>query len=83
MNQLEQVYPLPLYCLFMELIHICSFCANISFLYQRVTPWNAVKMSDAIIMNGPVKHPGAVKLASRNMRIAISRKLTSSRWAKR
>ncbi|MCD9640206.1 hypothetical protein HAX54_025388 [Datura stramonium] len=57
---------------------------------ERVTPWNAVKMRDAII-NGPENHPGAVSFAdristvklpsSKKMRVAISRKLPSSRGA--
>ncbi|PON58095.1 DNA-directed RNA pol I, largest subunit [Parasponia andersonii] len=57
---------------------------------ERVTPWNVVKLRDAII-NGPEIHPGAthyvdklstVKLApSRKSRISISRKLPSSRGA--
>ncbi|KAL2501697.1 nuclear RNA polymerase A1 [Forsythia ovata] len=55
---------------------------------ERVTPWNSVKLRNAII-NGPDIHPGAttyvdkvstVKLPSnKKMRIAISRKLPSSR----
>lgn len=57
---------------------------------ERLTPWNAVKMRDAII-NGPENHPGAVSFAdriataklpsSKKMRVAISRKLPSSRGA--
>lgn len=63
-----------------------------SFLFtnilQRVTPWNAAKLRGAVI-NGPQIHPGAttyvdsmatVKLPlSQKMRLAISRKLPSSR----
>ncbi|KAA8549764.1 hypothetical protein F0562_001218 [Nyssa sinensis] len=55
---------------------------------ERVTPWNVVKLRDAII-NGSEIHPGAthyvdklstVKLPpSRKMRISMSRKLPSSR----
>ncbi|GAB4843833.1 hypothetical protein Ancab_013795 [Ancistrocladus abbreviatus] len=55
---------------------------------ERVTPWNVVKLRDAVV-NGPEIHPGAthyvdklatVKLpASRKTRIAISRRLPSSR----
>ncbi|CAA2954806.1 DNA-directed RNA polymerase I subunit 1 [Olea europaea subsp. europaea] len=55
---------------------------------ERVTPWNSVKLRNAII-NGPDTHPGAttyvdkvstVKLPSnKKMRTAISRKLPSSR----
>lgn len=55
---------------------------------EKVTPWNVVKLRDAII-NGPEIHPGAthyvdklstVKLAvNKKMRISISRKLPSSR----
>ncbi|CAI9761147.1 unnamed protein product [Fraxinus pennsylvanica] len=55
---------------------------------ERVTPWNSVKLRNAII-NGPDIHPGAttyvdkvstVKLPlNKKMRIAISRKLPSSR----
>ncbi|PIN16683.1 DNA-directed RNA polymerase [Handroanthus impetiginosus] len=55
---------------------------------ERVTPWNAGKLRDAVI-NGPEIHPGAttyvdsvstVKLpSSKKMRVAISRKLPSSR----
>lgn len=55
---------------------------------QRVTPWNSAKLRNAII-NGPDIHPGAttyvdkistVKLPlNKKMRIAISRKLPSSR----
>ncbi|KAJ8570482.1 hypothetical protein K7X08_037454 [Anisodus acutangulus] len=57
---------------------------------ERVTPWNAAKMRDAIV-NGPENHPGAVSFAdkistvklpsSKKMRTAISRKLPSSRGA--
>ncbi|CAN4118585.1 unnamed protein product [Withania somnifera] len=57
---------------------------------ERLTPWNAVKVRDAII-NGPDNHPGAVSFAdristmklpsSKKMRVAISRKLPSSRGA--
>ncbi|XP_041998254.1 DNA-directed RNA polymerase I subunit 1-like [Salvia splendens] len=55
---------------------------------ERVTPWNAGKLRDAVI-NGPDIHPGAttyvdsvstVKLPKNKMtRVAISRKLPSSR----
>ena len=55
---------------------------------QRVTPWNVGKLRGAIV-NGPEIHPGAlsytdkvstVKLpSSKKMRIALSRKLPSSR----
>ncbi|KAL8489243.1 hypothetical protein ACS0TY_025230 [Phlomoides rotata] len=55
---------------------------------ERVTPWNAAKLRGAVI-NGPEIHPGAttyvdsvatVKLPlSQKMRVAISRKLPSSR----
>ncbi|XP_024027231.1 DNA-directed RNA polymerase I subunit 1 [Morus notabilis] len=55
---------------------------------ERVTPWNVVKLRDAII-NGPETHPGAthyvdklstVKLPlNRKARISASRKLPSSR----
>ncbi|KAL0303547.1 UNVERIFIED_CONTAM: DNA-directed RNA polymerase I subunit [Sesamum radiatum] len=55
---------------------------------ERVTPWNAGKLRDAVI-NGPEIHPGAttyvdsvstVKLpSSKKMRVAISRKFPSSR----
>ncbi|KAL3534212.1 hypothetical protein ACH5RR_002673 [Cinchona calisaya] len=55
---------------------------------ERVTPWNVAQLRDAIV-NGPEIHPGAisytdkvstVKLpSSKKMRIAISRKLPSSR----
>ncbi|CAA3024854.1 DNA-directed RNA polymerase I subunit 1 [Olea europaea subsp. europaea] len=55
---------------------------------ERVTPWNSAKLRNAII-NGPDIHPGAttyvdkistVKLPlNKKMRIAISRKLPSSR----
>ncbi|CDP10074.1 unnamed protein product [Coffea canephora] len=55
---------------------------------ERVTPWNVGKLRGAIV-NGPEIHPGAlsytdkvstVKLpSSKKMRIAISRKLPSSR----
>ncbi|GMN54796.1 hypothetical protein TIFTF001_023913 [Ficus carica] len=54
----------------------------------RVTPWNAVKLRNAIA-NGPEVHPGATHYAdklstvklppSRKARISISRKLLSSR----
>ncbi|XP_051116199.1 DNA-directed RNA polymerase I subunit 1 [Andrographis paniculata] len=57
---------------------------------ERVTPWNAEKLRRAVI-NGPQIHPGAtsyidsvatVKLpTSKKMRLAISRKLPSSRGA--
>ncbi|CAN4109255.1 unnamed protein product [Withania somnifera] len=57
---------------------------------ERLTPWNAVKMRDSII-NGPDNHPGAVSFADRvstvklpsikKMRVAMSRKLPSSRGA--
>ncbi|KAK6149178.1 hypothetical protein DH2020_016703 [Rehmannia glutinosa] len=57
---------------------------------ERVTPWNVGKLRGAVI-NGPEIHPGAttyvdsvstVKLpASKKMRVAISRKLPSSRGA--
>lgn len=57
---------------------------------ERLTPWNAVKLRDAVI-NGPENHPGAVSFADRiatvklpsnkKMRVAISRKLPSSRGA--
>nr|XP_016497258.1 PREDICTED: DNA-directed RNA polymerase I subunit 1-like [Nicotiana tabacum] len=62
---------------------------------ERVTPWNAGKMRDAII-NGPENHPGALSFADRistvklpsgngtnikKVRMAISRKLPSSRGA--
>ncbi|KAL7138520.1 hypothetical protein ABFS83_10G169600 [Erythranthe nasuta] len=55
---------------------------------ERVTPWNAAKLRGAVV-NGPDIHPGAttyvdsvtiVKLPpSQKMRVAISRKLPSSR----
>lgn len=55
---------------------------------QRVTPWNVGKLRDAIV-NGPEVHPGAISYAdkvstvrlpsSEKIRIAISRKLPSSR----
>ncbi|KAJ0696338.1 putative DNA-directed RNA polymerase [Helianthus annuus] len=55
---------------------------------ERVTPWNAGKLKDAII-NGSNIHPGATHYAdkvstvrlpqSKKMRISISRKLPSSR----
>ncbi|KAL1555302.1 DNA-directed RNA polymerase [Salvia divinorum] len=55
---------------------------------ERVTPWNAGKLRDAVI-NGPDIHPGAttyvdsvstVKLPkTKNMRFGISKKLPSSR----
>lgn len=60
-----------------------------------MTPWNAGKMRDAII-NGPENHPGALSFADRistvklpsgngknikKIRMAISRKLPSSRGA--
>ncbi|XP_042002594.1 DNA-directed RNA polymerase I subunit 1-like [Salvia splendens] len=55
---------------------------------ERVTPWNAGKLRDAVI-NGPDIHPGAttyvdsvstVKLPKdKKMRVSISRKLPSSR----
>ncbi|CAH9125930.1 unnamed protein product [Cuscuta epithymum] len=54
---------------------------------ERVTPWNVVKLRDAIT-NGPEIHPGAVsysdristvKLQNRMLRAAVSRKLPSSR----
>lgn len=55
---------------------------------ERVTPWNVVKLRDAIV-NGPESHPGAthytdrvstVRLPqSKKMRVSISRKLPSSR----
>ncbi|PHU05808.1 hypothetical protein BC332_26630, partial [Capsicum chinense] len=54
---------------------------------ERVTPWNANKMREAII-NGPDNHPGAFSFAdristvklpsSKRARVAISRKLPSS-----
>lgn len=57
---------------------------------ERVTPWNAGKLRGAVI-NGPEIHPGAttyvdsvstIRLQSnKKMRIAISRKLPSSRGA--
>lgn len=57
---------------------------------QRVTPWNVVKLREAII-NGSEIHPGAThyvdKLSTqrlppnRKARISISRKLPSSRGA--
>ncbi|KAL0383578.1 UNVERIFIED_CONTAM: DNA-directed RNA polymerase I subunit [Sesamum calycinum] len=60
----------------------------IPYILQRVTPWNAGKLRGAVI-NGPEIHPGAttyvdsvstVKLpSSKKMRVAISRKLPSSR----
>lgn len=61
-----------------------------NFSCQRVTPWNAGKLRGAVI-NGPEIHPGAttyvdsvstIRLQSnKKMRIAISRKLPSSRGA--
>ncbi|RAL50942.1 hypothetical protein DM860_005298 [Cuscuta australis] len=55
---------------------------------ERVTPWNAARLRDAIT-NGPDIYPGAVSYSdrvskyklppSRRMRLAISRKLPSSR----
>ncbi|KAG8371904.1 hypothetical protein BUALT_Bualt12G0011400 [Buddleja alternifolia] len=57
---------------------------------ERVTPWNAGKLR-AAVLNGPEIHPGAttyvdsvstVKLpSSKKLRVAISRKLPSSRGA--
>ncbi|XP_059318209.1 DNA-directed RNA polymerase I subunit 1-like [Lycium ferocissimum] len=57
---------------------------------ERLTPWNAFKMRDAIL-NGPETLPGAVSVADRisivklppgiDLRKAISRKLPSSRGA--
>ena len=65
-----------------------SFLYLVPNVFQRVTPWNAGKLRDAVI-NGPDIHPGAttyvdsvstVKLPkSKTMRVAISRKLPSSR----
>lgn len=59
-----------------------------SNVIQRVTPWNAGKLRDAVI-NGPDIHPGATHYedsvsslrlpAKKKMRIAVSRKLPSSR----
>ncbi|KAK4485402.1 hypothetical protein RD792_008041 [Penstemon davidsonii] len=55
---------------------------------ERVTPWNAGKLRGAVI-NGPEVHPGATTFAdsvatlklppNKKMRVAISRKLPSSR----
>ncbi|KAK3014927.1 hypothetical protein RJ639_009943 [Escallonia herrerae] len=55
---------------------------------ERVTPWNAVKLRDAIV-NGSDSHPGATHYAdkvstkklppSKKKRVSISRKLPSSR----
>lgn len=69
-------------------IVITSFHYGLLNILQRVTPWNAGKLRDAVV-NGPDVHPGAttyvdsvttVKLpASKKMRVAISRKLPSSR----
>lgn len=63
---------------------------DVNVLLQRVTPWNVEKLREAII-NGPDIHPGAthysdkvstMKLPStRKSRIAIARKLLSSRGA--
>ncbi|GMH08181.1 hypothetical protein Nepgr_010021 [Nepenthes gracilis] len=64
-------------------------CFALKLTYpESVTPWNVVVLRDAIV-NGPEIHPGAThyvdKLAnvklplSKKMRIAISRKLPSSR----
>ncbi|KAL0359500.1 UNVERIFIED_CONTAM: DNA-directed RNA polymerase I subunit [Sesamum angustifolium] len=62
--------------------------SGILVMVKRVTPWNAGKLRGAVI-NGPEIHPGAttyvdsvstVKLpSSKKMRVAISRKLPSSR----
>lgn len=58
------------------------------YIIQRVTPWNAGKLRSAVI-NGPDIHPGATNYedsvssfrlpANKKMRIAVSRKLPSSR----
>lgn len=57
-------------------------------ILQRVTPWNVVKLRDAI-SNGPESHPGATHYADKvstvrlppkgKMLSMISRKLSSSR----
>ncbi|KAL8172139.1 hypothetical protein V2J09_023943 [Rumex salicifolius] len=57
---------------------------------ERVTPWNVMKLRDAVI-NGPENHPGATTyidkltsiklLGKKNSRITIARKLSSSRGA--
>lgn len=62
--------------------------ADFIIFFQRVTPWNVAKLRDAII-NGPEIHPGAVSYSdrvstvklppNRRMRVAVSRKLPSSR----
>lgn len=67
---------------------LIKFSLFLAISLQKVTPWNVVKLRDAII-NGPEIHPGAthyvdklstVKLAvNKKMRISISRKLPSSR----
>lgn len=59
-------------------------------IVQRVAPWNAVKLRDAVI-NGPENHPGAthyvdkvstVKLPPKGkMLLKTARRLTSSRGA--
>lgn len=57
---------------------------------ERVTPWNVMKLRDAVI-NGPENHPGATTyidkltsiklLGKKNSRVTIARKLASSRGA--
>ncbi|GAB2269507.1 hypothetical protein Dimus_004424 [Dionaea muscipula] len=64
-----------------------SFALKLTYP-ERVTPWNTVKLRDAIV-NGPDVHPGATnyidKIANvrlpalQKRRIAISRRLSSSR----
>ncbi|KAL0339626.1 UNVERIFIED_CONTAM: DNA-directed RNA polymerase I subunit [Sesamum radiatum] len=67
---------------------LAGWGSGILVMVKRVTPWNAGKLRGAVI-NGPEIHPGAttyvdsvstVKLpSSKKMRVAISRKLPSSR----
>lgn len=75
---------------FSDIDFFYSFLLLLLLLLQRVTPWNLGKLREAII-NGSDIHPGATHYSDKlttmrlplnqKMRIAISRKLPSSKGA--